>query len=78
MKFRREFAMLICAAGCAVALMIPAPRPGLVISEHGTPPGGTDYNVSNTATNDAVMIALRLEASAALDNLQGGTSSVRQ
>ncbi|HEX3710655.1 MAG TPA: hypothetical protein VHV56_12295 [Pseudolabrys sp.] len=74
MTLRREFAMLICAAGCAIALMIPAPRPGVALTGTRTLPMAADLGVGNTAANDAVMVALRLEANAALQSLQGSPS----
>jgi hypothetical protein len=75
-KFRREFAMLISAAICAIAVIFPAPKPGLGFAERAMPPTGALANAEMLAEGDAVMAALHQQASAALASLQA-TSAIR-
>ena len=73
MKFRREFAVLISAAICAVALMFPTPKLGQVLAGHGAQPFGFPGGVEMSAEGDAAMAALHQQASAALASLQASS-----
>jgi hypothetical protein len=75
MEFRRKFALLFSAAGCAFALMFPAPMPGLGFSEIGSPPHiGSLASAENLADGDTTMAALRQQANAALASLQAAAA----
>jgi hypothetical protein len=70
MILRREFALLVCAAVCAAALMYPAPRAYRALPGHGV------ASIAEISTDsDATMAALHRQASAALESLQ---ASARQ
>jgi hypothetical protein len=72
MKLRRTFAVLFSAAGCAVALMFPAPRPGTIeLTQHFQQLASAD----NFADGDATMAALRQQADAALASLQAAAAN---
>jgi hypothetical protein len=73
MKLRREFAVLISAAICAVALMFPAPKASQDLAWHGAPPFGFAGGVEMSTDGDAAMAALHQQASAALASLQAGS-----
>jgi hypothetical protein len=73
MKFRREFAVLISAAICAVALMFPAPKVSQGLAWQSAPPFGFPGGVEMSADGDAAMAALHQQASAALASLQAGS-----
>jgi hypothetical protein len=77
MKFRREFAVLISAVICAVALMFPTPKLGQGLAGHSAQSFATPGGVEMSADGDAAMAALHQQASAALANLQA-SSLVRQ
>ncbi len=73
MELRRKFALLFSAAGCAFALMFPAPAPSLI--EIGSPQYIEPLaSAENFADSDATMISLRQQASAALASLQAAAA----
>lgn len=76
MEYRRQFALLFSAAVCALALMFPAPMPGMGFGGIGaTRPTGPLASLEILADNDATMIALHQQAIAALANLQAAAAT---
>jgi hypothetical protein len=71
MKLRRKLALMFSVAGCAFALMFPAPMPGLDMIEMRAPQH-IDFlaGAENTADSEAMMVAIRERAKAALAQLQ--------
>jgi hypothetical protein len=75
-KFRREFALLITAVICAIAVTFPAPKPGLGFAARGASfEIGSRASAETLASNEATMAALRQQASAALASLQAGSAA---
>jgi hypothetical protein len=77
MELRRKFALLFSIAGCAFALIFPAPMPSLGTNEIVSLQHIYFLaNAENLADGDATMVALRQQANAALDKLQ--TAAAKQ
>ena len=76
MELRRKFALLFSTAGCAFALMFPAPMQRSDMIEIGSPPQhvATLASAENFADSDATMAALRQQATAALASLQAAAA----
>ena len=75
MKLRRQFAMLFSIAGCAFALVFPAPAPSLGDAEFAPLPRFEQLaSVEPFADSDAAMVSLRQQAHAALAGLQTATA----
>jgi hypothetical protein len=74
--FRREFALIISAAICAIAVIFPAPKPDLNAAVQGTRFDiGSQPSAEAIAKDDVAMAALRQQASAALASLQAASAA---
>ena len=71
MELRRKFALLFSVAGCAFALISSAPMLGLDMIAMRAPQH-IDFMASaeNTTDSEAMMVAIREQANAALATLQ--------
>jgi hypothetical protein len=75
MQLRRKLALFFSVAVCAFALVFRAPAPSLGHAEFAPLPRFDQMaSVEPLAENDATMIALRQQASAALAGLQAAAA----